>query len=103
MFVALWEFEVKPGCEEQFEKGYGPEGPWARLFQKDRDHQETRLLREVGREGVYVTLDVWTNRESYETFLEEHATDYKQLDAVGEGLTTREKKIGWFEEPRLLT
>ena len=103
MFVALWEFEVKPGCEEQFEKVYGPEGPWARLFQQDRAHQETRQLREVGRERVYVTLDVWTNRRSYESFLNEHAADYKKLDELGEGWTTREKKIGWFEEPRLLT
>ena len=101
--LPLWEFEVKPGSEEQFEKVYGPEGPWARLFQKDGDHLETRLLREVGRERVYVTLDAWRSRQSYETFLEEHATDYKKLDGMGEGLTTREMKIAWLEEPRLTT
>jgi hypothetical protein len=32
MFLALWEYEVKPGCEERFENVYGPEGDWARLF-----------------------------------------------------------------------
>ncbi len=26
MFVALWEYEVKPGGEERFENGYGPGG-----------------------------------------------------------------------------
>jgi hypothetical protein len=26
LFVALWEFEVKPGCEEMFEKVYGEKG-----------------------------------------------------------------------------
>ena len=28
MFVILWEFEVKPGCEQSFESAYGPGGPW---------------------------------------------------------------------------
>src|SRR5215472_16354783 len=32
MFVALWEFEVKPGCDERFATVYGPEGDWVQLF-----------------------------------------------------------------------
>jgi len=28
MFVALWEYEVKPGCEESFQSAYGPQGAW---------------------------------------------------------------------------
>jgi hypothetical protein len=24
MFLVLWEFEVKPGCEKRFERVYGP-------------------------------------------------------------------------------
>ena len=26
MFVALWEYEVKSGCEETFQSAYGPQG-----------------------------------------------------------------------------
>ena len=37
MFVALWEFEVKPGCEDRFETVYGPDGDWASLFRRDAD------------------------------------------------------------------
>jgi hypothetical protein len=32
MFVVLWEFEVKPGCEERFETVYGPGGDWLPFF-----------------------------------------------------------------------
>jgi hypothetical protein len=32
MFLILWEFEVKPGCEQSFESAYGPDGTWMRLF-----------------------------------------------------------------------
>ena len=32
MLLALWEFEVKPGCEERFERVYGPGGDWDPCF-----------------------------------------------------------------------
>jgi len=97
MFVALWEFEVKPGCEKRFEKVYGPEGGWAKLFRRDRSYLQTRLLRDTKRARVYVTLDFWTTRAAYERFMNKHAEEYQRLDAQGEGLTTREKKMAWCE------
>ena len=59
MFVALWEFEVKSGCEEMFEKVYGADGAWAKLFARDAAYRGTRLVRDVGRERVYLALDFW--------------------------------------------
>src|SRR5882757_4144284 len=35
MFLVLWEFEVKPGCEKRFERVYGPGGDWDSLFRRD--------------------------------------------------------------------
>jgi hypothetical protein len=59
MFLALWEYEVKPGFEERFEKVYGPDGDWARLFRSDPHYHQTRLVRDSFRCGVYLTLDFW--------------------------------------------
>ena len=98
MFVALWEFEVKPGCEEQFEKVYGPEGDWAQLFRRDPNYLETRLLRDTVRGSVYLTLDFWNSQEAYEQFMKTHVPEYERLDAASEGLTLRERRIGGFEE-----
>jgi heme-degrading monooxygenase HmoA len=97
MFVALWEYEVKPSCEERFEKVYGPEGDWARLFRSDGDYQETRLLRDVARPAIYLTLDFWGSRQAYERFLKAHVAEYKALDQEGEKLTLRERRIGRYE------
>ena len=98
MFVVLWEFEVKPGCEERFQKVHGPEGDWAKLFRKDANYQETRLLHDLNGPATYLTLDFWTSRQAYETFTATHAAEYGELDAAGEELTLSEKKIGWFEQ-----
>jgi heme-degrading monooxygenase HmoA len=97
MFVALWEFEVKPGGEERFEKAYGPAGDWTRLFRSDSNYRETRLLRDPLRPAVYLTLDFWNSREAYEKFLADRRAEYKTLDDATEGLTINERRIGWYE------
>jgi Antibiotic biosynthesis monooxygenase len=97
MFVALWEFEVKPGCEERFEKAYGPDGDWARLFRNDSHYHETRLVRDTFRRGVYLTMDFWESRGAYEEFMARHRTEYEAIDAIGKDMTVKEWRIGWFE------
>jgi hypothetical protein len=57
MFVALWEYEVKPGCEKRFEKAYGPYGGWARLFQSDSRYREMRLVRDTFHRDECKALD----------------------------------------------
>ena len=96
MFLALWEFEVKPGSEKRFETVYGPDGDWAQLFHKDPNYFETRLLRDALRQNLYVTLDFWYSRATYENFLQAHQDAYKTLDSLCEGLTLSERRIGVF-------
>jgi len=48
MFVALWEFEVKPGDQERFEGAYGHHGQWAKLFRHGKGYEGTRLLLRRG-------------------------------------------------------
>ena len=98
MFVALWEFEVKPGCEKEFEKVYGPEGDWADLFRNDANYRETRLWHDAARPAIYLTMDFWTSRRAYEEFMASHAAAYQRLDAAGEKLTLGERKIGGYEQ-----
>jgi hypothetical protein len=97
MFLALWEYEVKPGCEERFEKVYGPEGDWARLFEKDSHYHQTRLVRDAFRRGVYLTMDFWQSRRTYEEFMGGRRVEYREIDALGEEMTVKERRIGWFE------
>jgi heme-degrading monooxygenase HmoA len=93
LFVTLWEFEVKSGCEVLFEQLYGPEGEWLELFRRGANYRGTRLLREVGRESIYLTLDAWETREAYEAFREKHAAEYAELDKNCEELTLREANL----------
>jgi heme-degrading monooxygenase HmoA len=97
MFLVLWEYEVKSGSEKQFEEVYGPAGDWTRLFRTDSNYQETRFLRDLFRSNVYLTLDFWASRNSYERFLATHKAEYQCIDALGESLTTNERRLGAYE------
>ena len=82
-----------------FEKVYGADGAWAKLFARDAAYRETRLVRDVERERVYLTLDFWETREAYEKFKEMHAEEYDRMDRECEGMTLQEKVIGEFGTP----
>ena len=99
MFVILWEYEVKPGCEERFVTVYGPEGDWARLFQGDPHYRETRLLRDVSRPRCYFTLDYWDSEKSFERYKAAHAAEYADLDLATQGLTVSERRLAAFNQP----
>jgi heme-degrading monooxygenase HmoA len=98
-FVAVWEFWVRPGAEAEFEKTYGPEGAWVRLFSGHPAYGGTKLVRDVGEPRRYLTLDSWESRVACEEFHRLHAEEYRAIDEVCERLTEREAKIGEFEVP----
>lgn len=98
MFLALWEFDVKPGSEKRFELVYGPDGDWAQLFRRDPAYQRTLLLRDASRAHTYLTCDFWESRAAFETFRQCNSEAYRALDEECEGLTAKERKIGAFEQ-----
>jgi len=79
-----------------FEKVYGSDGAWVRLFARDAAYRGTRLVKDVERERVYLTLDFWNTREAYEKFKRENAAEYERIDKECEGMTVHERKIGEF-------
>ena len=93
MFLTLWEYEVKRGSEELFERQYGPEGEWVHLFRRDARYRGTRLLRDMGAERVYVTMDMWESRAAYEQFRQKWAKEYARIDEKCEMLTSAERQI----------
>jgi ribosomal-protein-alanine acetyltransferase len=95
-FTAVWEFHILPEKRRAFEKAYGPNGDWARLFRRTKGHLRTELLRDPEKLGRYVTLDFWTSRLAFQKFKQQHIVAYRALDRRCKSLTARERKIGEF-------
>lgn len=97
MHVIRWAFEVRRGCEREFEKVYGPRGAWVRLFEKQPGYAGTELLHDANRPARSLTIDRWESRESYDAFKERARAEYEKLNARGEALTRTERIVGRFE------
>jgi len=95
--VHVWEFQVRPGREVAFERHYGPDGSWARLFRSAEGYGGTVLLRDLERPGRYLTLDHWESERAYRAFRAAREQEYAALDAACEALTLTERAIGRFE------
>ena len=93
----LREFRVKPEKRMEFEAHYGSDGTWAVFFRKGRGYKETILLRDREAPGRYLTIDVWTDVESYRSFSATHAREYKEIDRRCEEFTEEERCLGNFD------
>jgi heme-degrading monooxygenase HmoA len=96
MFLIIWEFLVKPGCEAEFERAYGPAGDWSALFRRGRGYLGTELLRDERLPRRYITIDRWDTPEAYHAFQTAHRQAYEAVDAHCEDLTESETELGLF-------
>ena len=97
MIYVLWEFTVPELHLAAFERAYGSDGLWARLFRRDPSYRETVLLKDEQRPGRYLTIDMWEDKDSYLRFKDRFAGDYQTIDQECEKLTSVERQIGTFE------
>lgn len=96
MIVIAWEFRVRPGQAAAFERAYGPEGDWARLFRRSPAYRGTELLRDPEDPDLYLTLDRWTDASDFEAFKAGNGDDYRRLDQACEPFCTEERLVGRF-------
>jgi heme-degrading monooxygenase HmoA len=98
MYTCLWEFVVDAGARAEFERHYGADGTWVRLFRRAPGFVETRLLIDRADPGRYVTVDRWQSEEAYRAFRDSHAAQYAELDAECGKLTRAETFLGAYLE-----
>lgn len=87
---------MPPERRAEFERRYGSDGDWARLFRLADGFAGTTLLRDADEPGRYVTIDVWRDREAFARFRERRASEYERLDAECAALTLEERCLGWY-------
>jgi heme-degrading monooxygenase HmoA len=93
MLVRVWEYEVAPGREAEFEQVYGSAGAWAQLFARSGGHLSTELYRRVDQPARYLTVDRFSNTDSWQRFLTEYGDDYADLDSRCAPLTTSQVEL----------
>jgi heme-degrading monooxygenase HmoA len=96
MFYVVWEFVVKEGAVEEFERAYGPDGTWARMFANHHGFRGTTLLRDADWPRRYLTIDTWDTEGDRRRMLNRDQVRYRDLDEAMAELTESEAEIGSF-------
>jgi heme-degrading monooxygenase HmoA len=97
-YTYIWEFQVRPGKQTEFERIYGPDGRWVELFRQAAGYVGTLLLKDRAVENRYVTIDRWRHERDYKEFRARFAKEYQALDAECQDLTIREISLGEYGE-----
>jgi heme-degrading monooxygenase HmoA len=97
IYSYIWEFRVKADSEVAFEKAYGPEGVWVRLFSKADGYLRTELHRDLEVPGRYITVDFWKSEAAFQAFRARFVAEFDELDARCEELTEAETPLGSFK------
>lgn len=92
----VWQFTVKSGKEEEFERIYGPNGDWAVLFRKADGYGGTELQKSREIPRTYVVIDRWQSSDAFKHFKERFKDEYRALDLRCEELTEKEEHVGDF-------
>jgi hypothetical protein len=91
--VRVWEYDVPESSRAEFERRYGPDGDWARLFATSDGFRGTELFTSMSRLGRYLTVDRFTGEAAWRAFLDEQGETYRRLDEVTEALTSDERQL----------
>ncbi len=60
MIAVIWQFDVKKGREEEFEKLYGADGDWTALNRRTRSYIGTSFLRDQSGSARYLLIEYWS-------------------------------------------
>ena len=66
MVAVIWQFDVKQGRDEEFEKLYGADGDWTALNRRTRSYLGSSFLRDQNRPSRYLVIEYWSEMLVYE-------------------------------------
>lgn len=93
MHVVSWRFQVKPDRIVEFKKEYGPDGSWAKLFQRGDGYLKTDLIPNQKQPAEFTTVDYWKSKDDYDRFRAANRDEYDRLDRQLAQLTTHEERL----------
>jgi quinol monooxygenase YgiN len=66
MIAIMWQFDVKPGREAEFEELYGVDGEWTAMNRAARSFLGNSFLRDQNRSSRYILIEYWSEMLVYE-------------------------------------
>jgi quinol monooxygenase YgiN len=96
MIAIVWQFEIHPGCETEFEAFYGADGDWTAANRHSRSYLGSSFLRDQNRATRYLMIEYWSEMLVYEQHKAYRNNQMQQLLARRNELVASVEPMGIF-------
>ena len=94
--AVVWQFDIRTGASDDFERLYGADGPWTKLSRRSRSYLGSSFLRDIGSENRYLLVEYWGEMMVYEKHLADLSEQVKALEEQRARLVERMETVGVF-------
>jgi quinol monooxygenase YgiN len=96
VIAVLWQFQVKPGQQDAFEKFYGADGEWSDIGRRSRSFLGSSFLRDQAHDTHYLLIEYWSEMVVYEKHRSSVDSDLKVLEQRRDELCESILPLGIF-------
>jgi hypothetical protein len=96
MIAIVWRFDVRPGCETEFEQVYGADGEWTALNRHSRSYLGSSFLRDQSRKRQYLLIEYWSEMLVYEQHKVYRSDEIARFEARRNALVVSTEPLGVF-------
>jgi quinol monooxygenase YgiN len=80
VIAVVWQFQVKPGSQKEFERFYGADGEWSQFGRRSRSFLGSSFLRDQARDTYYLLIEYWSEMVVYEQHRRSSVVDLRTLE-----------------------
>ena len=96
MIAIVWAFDVKAGCEAEFEQFYGVDGEWTAVNRHNRSYIGSSFLRDQTEKSRYLLVEYWSEMLVYEQHRTYRSDQIVLLEARRSELVRSIEPLGVF-------
>jgi hypothetical protein len=97
MLAVVWQFEVQPGREDDFERLHGADGDWTSLSRRSRSFLGSSFLKELVNPRRYLLVEYWSEMFVYEKHLADFSADVEELRTRRADMVVETTTLGIFD------
>ncbi len=96
MIAIMWQFDVKPGQEKEFEQLYGVDGDWTQINRQTRSYLGSSFLRDQSLPSRYVVIEYWSEMLVFEQHRVYRSDAVASLETRSAALVDSTEPLGVF-------
>jgi len=96
MIAIVWQFEVRPGKNAEFEELYGANGAWTSMNRHSRSYLGSSFMRDQAVASRYLLIEYWSEMLVYERHRVSRHDEVAALDERRSALVASVEPMGIF-------